>query len=243
MLEETQTEIVIHRSRFIACARKTDTQEEVRSFLSERRNLHPQANHNVWAYILDQSSGRTYDSDDGEPRGTAGPPVMGVLRSNSLEWVMVVVTRYFGGILLGRDGLIEAYRSSTLSVLEASKIVLFSPHVCFRFCIPYPEWSILKNRVKNLGILEENFKVEFLERIHVELTVPLKLADAVQQVFASFSQTLTPSHEIAGDYPALPFGKASYGDILFLTENHQNDSRIKVSANEPAAFVHGGKMS
>lgn len=223
MLEETQTEIVIHRSRFISCVRKVDTQQEVRSFLSERRTLHAQANHNVWAYILDQSSGNLYNSDDGEPRGTAGSPVLAVLRSHSLEWVMIVVTRYFGGIKLGTDGLIEAYRSAASCVVDASKRVLFSPYCRFGFCIPYPEWNTLKNRIKNLGIADQNFKVEFLEWIRVELSVPLKLADAVQQVIASFSQRLQRSNTIAGGYPIQAVEKANGTDVFFLAENLQKD--------------------
>ena len=112
-------EIEIKRSRFIASIARTDTPEEAREFINSVKDAHPQARHNCSAWMIAEEghSPSQHSSDDGEPSGTAGTPMLDVLKRNELWNVTVVATRYFGGILLGAGGLVRAYSSATSEAL------------------------------------------------------------------------------------------------------------------------------
>lgn len=116
---DTENEIVIERSRFIAYSKKCETESEARTFLDEIRKKHPFATHNCYAYITDRGEISRF-SDDGEPQGTAGQPILEVIKSKNLKDTMVVVTRYFGGVKLGAGGLVRAYSQSARDVLDKS---------------------------------------------------------------------------------------------------------------------------
>ncbi|MCM1022965.1 MAG: YigZ family protein [Prevotella sp.] len=112
------------KSEFIGYVRHAETEEEAVSFINEIRASHRKARHNVYAYILREGNTSRY-SDDGEPQGTAGVPVLEVLRKEGLTDVCCVVTRYFGGILLGGGGLVRAYsHSAKIAVDAAEKLVM-----------------------------------------------------------------------------------------------------------------------
>lgn len=110
------------RSRFIGYIRPTQTEEQALAFIRARAKEHWDARHNVYAYVLEGGNLCRY-SDDGEPQGTAGIPVLEVLRKNGLTDCAVVVTRYFGGILLGGGGLVRAYSHAARLAVEAAGIV------------------------------------------------------------------------------------------------------------------------
>lgn len=112
-------EFTERRSRFIGCIRPVTTEEEAQAFIAEKKSEHWDATHNVYAYILREGQTRRY-SDDGEPQGTAGIPVLDVLQKEGLTDVVVVVTRYFGGILLGGGGLVRAYSHSAKLAVDAA---------------------------------------------------------------------------------------------------------------------------
>ena len=116
--ENGSFEFTEKKSVFISRAFFVRDEEDVASALEEIKKAHPEAKHHVWAYAL--SSGAKRFTDDGEPSGTAGMPVLKVIEMSGLQDVFVVVTRYFGGILLGAGGLTRAYTRSTAGVLEAS---------------------------------------------------------------------------------------------------------------------------
>lgn len=113
--EETIVEIVIEKSRFIACAKQVDSVEEAAAFVAEKRKKYFDATHNCYAWIVGE---KAKFSDDGEPQGTAGMPMYECIKQNSLDRLCVVVTRYFGGIKLGAGGLVRAYSGATASVLK-----------------------------------------------------------------------------------------------------------------------------
>ena len=115
-------EFVERRSRFIGHARPVQTEEEAVAFIQELKSKHWDANHNVYAYILRAGNISRY-SDDGEPQGTAGVPVLEVIRKSGVCDVAVVVTRYFGGILLGAGGLVRAYSHGAKLALDAAGII------------------------------------------------------------------------------------------------------------------------
>ena len=113
-----QDEFVEKRSRFIGYVKPVQTEEEATAFIAEMKSRHWDATHNVYAYILREGQLQRY-SDDGEPQGTAGIPVLDVLQKSHVTDVVVVVTRYFGGILLGGGGLVRAYSHGASIALQA----------------------------------------------------------------------------------------------------------------------------
>src|SRR5690625_5085594 len=106
---DTETETVISKSRFISYIRRTPTEEAAKAFISEIKTMHKSANHNCSAYIIGESALIQKANDDGEPSGTAGVPILEVLKQEGMYNITVAVTRYFGGIKLGGGGLIRAY--------------------------------------------------------------------------------------------------------------------------------------
>ncbi len=112
-------ELVEKRSRFLGYICPVTTEQQALAFLSEKRKLHWDATHNVYAYII-RDTGTVRYSDDGEPQGTAGMPVLDVLQKRGLCDLVVVVTRYFGGVLLGAGGLVRAYSAAASRAVELS---------------------------------------------------------------------------------------------------------------------------
>lgn len=120
--QDAVAEMIEKKSRFLGHCRPVKTEAEALGFIAEIRSRHPQATHNVYAYLLRENNLMRY-SDDGEPSGTAGVPVLEVLRKENLTDVAVVVTRYFGGVLLGAGGLVRAYgKSAHLGVDAAVRV-------------------------------------------------------------------------------------------------------------------------
>ncbi len=122
-------EIVEKKSRFIGQIAHVETEEEALAFLNEVRTEHRMARHNVYAYVLrgeNGAAGRVRYSDDGEPARTAGTPTLEAIQHAGLVDVAVVVTRYFGGILLGTGGLVRAYTQATQAAIEAAQVVTIS---------------------------------------------------------------------------------------------------------------------
>lgn len=128
--------IVEKKSEFIANASFAATEEAAQEFLNSIRAQHRTARHNVYAYLL-REGGRTRYSDDGEPAKTAGMPVLEVIRHSGLTDVVVVVTRYFGGILLGTGGLVRAYTAAAQDALENAQIVTVQPVLDLTLAVEY----------------------------------------------------------------------------------------------------------
>jgi uncharacterized YigZ family protein len=122
--ETVTAELKIQRSRFIGCLAPCGSAEEARSILARAESLHKNANHHCWAYRLDPDSGTVHSSDGGEPAGTAGKPILAAIRKSGLFNVIIVVTRYFGGIKLGVRGLIDAYGQTAADAASRAARVL-----------------------------------------------------------------------------------------------------------------------
>lgn len=130
MLEQYKTvrssgsqEIVIRKSRFIGHVMPVETEEEALQFIEDVKKQHWNATHNCSAYMIGERDEIQRQSDDGEPSGTAGKPILEVIRSQQVKNVAIVVTRYFGGIMLGAGGLIRAYTDGAVQALEAGGVV------------------------------------------------------------------------------------------------------------------------
>ena len=143
-------EFVERRSRFIGYIAPVRTEEEATAFISEKKALHWDASHNVYAYILREGQTRRY-SDDGEPQGTAGVPVLEVLQREGLVDVAAVVTRYFGGVLLGAGGLVRAYSHAAKLAVDAAERMVMSECAELSAMFSYDQYGRIERLLAKYG--------------------------------------------------------------------------------------------
>ena len=166
VFDNAQTEYVEKRSRFIATLRHCETEAEAAAFLEEMRSEYWDARHNCFAYSVENGSLCRF-SDDGEPHGTAGKPMLDVIAGSGVTNIAVVVTRYFGGVLLGTGGLVRAYSKSVQDVLAAATIVKMIPSVVLSVRCDYSDHGKLVNLITAVGGNITN--TEFTDTVTVEL--------------------------------------------------------------------------
>ena len=157
--EDGQVQEEIKKSRFICHAKRIYSEEEARAFITAIKKEHYKATHNCSAFIIGERSEIKRTSDDGEPSGTAGVPMLGVLENHNLTNVCVVVTRYFGGIKLGAGGLIRAYAGSVALAVKEIGIVEIKEQAGIQIQMSYAQYQEYGNFLKehNLMELETNF--------------------------------------------------------------------------------------
>lgn len=148
--QAAQDEFVEKRSRFIGYARPVQTEEEAQAFIAEMKSRHWDATHNVYAYILREGNIQRY-SDDGEPQGTAGIPTLDVLQKSHVTDVAVVVTRYFGGILLGGGGLVRAYSHGASIALKAAGIITMKECLLLMLSCDYSRYGRVSSLIPECG--------------------------------------------------------------------------------------------
>ncbi len=156
LTRDVACEYVVQKSRFIGRAAPARTVEEALALLEREKQAHREANHHCYAYIIGQNEGVMRYSDDGEPGGTAGMPILGVLRARGVTDCVCVVTRYFGGVLLGAGGLTRAYsHSCALAVAEAGVCEML-PTQRLLCEVEYPQWDRVQHLLKTLPVQVEN---------------------------------------------------------------------------------------
>jgi len=157
--KDGQVQEEIKKSRFICHAKRVYSEEEARAFITAIKKEHYKATHNCSAFIIGERSEIKRTSDDGEPSGTAGVPMLGVLENHNLTNVCVVVTRYFGGIKLGAGGLIRAYAGSVALAVKEIGIVEIKEQAGIQIQMSYAQYQEYGNFLKehNLMELETNF--------------------------------------------------------------------------------------
>lgn len=183
VLENASDEFVEKRSRFIGYCKPVKTEQEAIDFINEKRSEHWNATHNVYAYSLREGNIKRY-SDDGEPSGTAGMPVLDVIVKNEIFDVVVVVTRYFGGVLLGTGGLVRAYsRGSKIAVEAAKPVIMQNCLVCEARCA-YNQYGKVSSLIIGVGAAIDDtvYESDVLVKFHIKPdllgTLNKKLADA-----------------------------------------------------------------
>lgn len=167
LLNDASQEYVIQKSRFIGRAAPVQTADAALAFLDSVRQEHRAANHHCYAYIIGQNAGIMRYSDDGEPSGTAGMPMLEVLRARNVVDCAVVVTRYFGGILLGAGGLVRAYSHTCALALDAATVCSMVPSQRWLFEVAYPMWDRVAYVLSNLPVRIEN--TEFTATVNFRL--------------------------------------------------------------------------
>jgi uncharacterized YigZ family protein len=141
----------INKSQFIAYIARTETAEQANSFVEEIRKKHSDANHNCFAYIAGIRDEFQKADDDGEPTGTAGKPILEVIKKNNLKDTTIVVTRYFGGIKLGAGGLIRAYGKSASEGIKAAEVIERTLNSRIRINIEYPMLGLVETQLHSRG--------------------------------------------------------------------------------------------
>ncbi|SEM33422.1 uncharacterized protein, YigZ family [Paenisporosarcina quisquiliarum] len=144
-----ESEIIIQKSRFITYVNRAETEEQAQEFINNIKEKHKSANHNCSAYIIGEHDNIQKANDDGEPSGTAGVPILEVLKKQGLQDTVVVVTRYFGGIKLGGGGLIRAYGKATTEGIDVAKVVERKLHHLMKVSIDYTWLGKVENEVRN----------------------------------------------------------------------------------------------
>ena len=169
LLKEGTATLVEKRSEFIGYAKPVDSEEEAVAFVASIKKKHADARHNVFAYVLRGGAMKRY-SDDGEPQGSAGMPVLDVICKNGLDGAAVVVTRYFGGILLGTGGLVRAYSSAASAAVADAGIITYEEVIVLQMKCSYNDHARVQNEFARYGIEIED--TEFAADVKLTMTAP-----------------------------------------------------------------------
>jgi len=173
---EASAEFEEKKSVFIGHAAPIKTEEEALEYIRCKKAEYADARHNVWAYRL-RGDVVMRCSDDGEPQGSAGVPVLDALRKSGVSDAVLVVTRYFGGILLGAGGLVRAYSHAAKLAIDAAGIAVFEQYTCFQLECGYSEYQRYLSELPKFGALIDD--TEFSDRVRLSFSVKSTLRDAV----------------------------------------------------------------
>lgn len=175
---QAQDEYIVKHSRFIGYAKPVKTEKEAQEFIAEISKKHWDAKHNVYAYSIREGGIKRY-SDDGEPQGTAGMPVLNVILQEDITDCVVVVTRYFGGILLGGGGLVRAYTHSAKIGIDAAGIITLSKWTVCKISCDYTFYGKLETFIRDFGGVIEN--TDFGENVTLEYRIEKGTEDAFDE--------------------------------------------------------------
>ncbi len=182
-------EIIINKSKFIATAAPIESEEEALEFIEGIRKQFKDATHNVYAYVIGENSNVQRYSDDKEPSGTAGMPVLNVIMQENLRNVIVVVTRYFGGVLLGAGGLVRAYTKAAKIGLESGIIVEKNLYYNVSFPVDYTLLGKMENElIKNEFIVKEKV---YADNVVVQLVVKVEKIDIIRELVMNITSGKT----------------------------------------------------
>ena len=178
--KEAHSEFTEKRSSFIGYCKPVKTEQEAVEFINSKRSEHWNATHNVYAYSLREGNIKRY-SDDGEPSGTAGMPVLDVITKNEIYDVCIVVTRYFGGVLLGTGGLVRAYSQGAKVALDAGNVVMMQSCLMCQARCSYNQYGKVSSLIMEIGatiddtvyeadvLIKFHIKPEYLDKLNKQL--------------------------------------------------------------------------
>lgn len=176
-----EAEIEIKKSRFIGFVAPVADESGAREIIAERRNAHPKARHHCTAFVLDPDSRTQRFSDDGEPAGTAGAPILDVVSGHGLTFVVAVVTRYFGGTLLGAGGLVRAYGQATSAALDTVRVVTKHELMPVSADVDYAQANALERAAGNRGWTT---RAQYGATVEVDIMTPVAEVDAALAMYA-----------------------------------------------------------
>ena len=182
--EDVQVQEEIKKSRFICHAKRVYSEEEARDFITAIKKEHYKATHNCSAFIVGERSEIKRTSDDGEPSGTAGIPMLGVLENHNLTNVCVVVTRYFGGIKLGAGGLIRAYAGSVALAVKEIGIIEIKEQAGIQIHMTYAQYQEYGNFLKEHNLIE--LETNFTDQVDTMIFIDKEKKDGIKADLIEF---------------------------------------------------------
>ena len=198
---DSETEFTEKRSRFIGHLWRVETEEEAREKIAQMKAKYYDARHNCWCYLL-REGGVTRYSDDGEPQGTAGQPMLEVFRREGVENVCCVVTRYFGGVLLGTGGLLRAYTRSAKDALQEAGIAVVRQWAQTVVECPYPLLERMKQEISAAqGILGE---IEYGAQVRIPALLPVDHWPAYQARITEVTAGKLQAEKLGETFQAAP---------------------------------------
>ena len=198
---DSETEFTEKRSRFIGHLWRVETEEEAREKIAQMKAKYYDARHNCWCYLL-REGGVTRYSDDGEPQGTAGQPMLEVFRREGVENVCCVVTRYFGGVLLGTGGLLRAYTRSAKDALQEAGIAVVRQWAQTVVECPYPLLERMKQEIAAAqGILGE---IEYGAQVRIPALLPVEYWPAYQARITEVTAGKLQAEKLGETFQAAP---------------------------------------
>ncbi|BAM48040.1 YigZ family protein [Amphibacillus xylanus] len=198
-----QAELIIQKSRFIGHIKRTETEEEAQAFIKQVKKEHSQATHNCSAYLIGEHDQIQKANDDGEPSGTAGVPMLEVLKKNHLKDTTVVVTRYFGGIKLGAGGLIRAYSKATSETLKATGIVKRQLVKNIAITVDYPLLGKIENELRQEDHLITG--IDYLEHVTVNVAVPVDQVETFTNWIVDLTSDQAKIEQDSDQYIEIPY--------------------------------------
>ena len=182
--EDGQVQEEIKKSRFICHAKRVYSEEDARDFITAIKKEHYKATHNCSAFIVGERSEIKRTSDDGEPSGTAGIPMLGVLENHNLTNVCVVVTRYFGGIKLGAGGLIRAYAGSVALAVKEIGIIEIKEQAGIQIHMTYAQYQEYGNFLKEHNLIE--LETNFTDQVDTMIFIDKEKKDGIKADLIEF---------------------------------------------------------
>ncbi len=184
LASEVSVEMEERKSVFIGHAKPISSEEEARAFIDAKKKEYHDATHNVYAYFLNGGAVARY-SDDGEPQGTAGMPVLNVIKMSGATDLCVVVTRYFGGILLGAGGLVRAYSASAKQAIDEAGMAVFEDYAVLQVKVSYSDYQKLTVALEKLGASEDS--CDFGEDVSVVTAIVKSREDEIRQTVSELT--------------------------------------------------------
>ena len=195
-----ESELTEKRSRFLGHVRMVESEEEAKAFIAEMKRKYYDARHNCWCYAVRDGAERY--SDDGEPQGSAGIPMLEVLRRRGVTNAVCVVTRYFGGVLLGTGGLLRAYTQSTADALDAAGIAVVRAWTEAEARCSYAQAERMKTEAAALGAVTED--VVYGADVTLKLLIPQEKTEAVKARLFDASAGSVRLAVTGGSFRAVP---------------------------------------
>lgn len=196
--EPCEIELVIKKSRFFGRLYPVESFEQAQEILEQVKRKYWDASHNCSAMVIGEAGEYTRCSDDGEPQGTAGVPMLEALKLGGLTNVLAVVTRYFGGVLLGAGGLVRAYTASVAQAVHSAKKVLRTPCRVFSLSVPFSLWGKAQSQLLSAGF--QIGKVEYLDEVCIGVYVPGGQEQSFYQLISELSSGRISPIELGEQY-------------------------------------------
>lgn len=187
----------VRRSTFIGYVAYCSSVDHVRELLAKRWDVHPRSTHNCWAYIVGYSGESTHCSDAGEPSGSAGRPILNVLRSREITNIHAVVTRYYGGVKLGVRGLMDAYSQAVEAALETVSLKEYVREVSYSVTLDYPLLNTFMHCSREFGCKEVSS--EYGAAVSLILNLPATREVEFKAYLATLKASSSLSYESLGD--------------------------------------------